>query len=95
MFDNNKFTAASNTLRLGTYVKVTNLSNGQVIYVRINDRMDKNNNRVIDLASIAAKRLNFHRKGITKVKVEPVSDDEGRRAILAQKSVAAPNDNQL
>ena len=90
VFDNDKFTAASNTLKLGTYVKVTNLSNGQVIYVRVNDRMAKDNDRLIDLASIAAKKLQFHKKGITKVKVEPVSETEGRKAILAQNGFQVP-----
>lgn len=84
VFDNDKFTAASNSLKLGCYVKVTNLSNGEVVYVKINDRMSKTNDRLIDLASIAAKKLEFHKKGIAKVKVEVVPTDEGKTAILAQ-----------
>lgn len=95
VFDNNKYTAASNTLKLGTYVKVTNLSNGEVIYVRVNDRMAKTNDRLIDLASVAAKKLNFHKKGLAKVKVEPVSDAEGRSAILAQNGFEIPQGNKL
>lgn len=95
VFDNSKYTAASNSLKLGTYVKVTNLSNGQVIYVRINDRMAKTNERLIDLASIAAKKLHFHSKGITKVKVEPVSEHEGRNAILAQNGQQSARSNEL
>src|SRR5690606_23733240 len=69
LFSNDKFTAASNTLSLNTYVKVTNLANGKYLYVRINDRMAKNNKRLIDMASICAKKLDFHYKGLTKVKV--------------------------
>ncbi len=84
VFDNDKFTAACNTLKLGSYVKVTNLSNGEVVYVKINDRMAKSNDRLIDLASVAAKKLEFHKRGIAKVKVEVVPADEGKRAILAQ-----------
>lgn len=95
IFDNDKFTAASNKLKLGSYVKVTNLNNGQVIYVRINDRMAKSNNRLIDLASIAAKKLHFHKNGIAKVKVEPVSEEEGRKAILAQNSFNLLPGNKL
>lgn len=85
IFDNDKFTAASNKLKLGTYVKVTNISNGEVVYVRINDRMAPTNKRLIDLASVAAKKLEFHKKGITNVKVEVVPEEEGRLAILEQK----------
>ncbi|MBS1771652.1 MAG: septal ring lytic transglycosylase RlpA family protein [Bacteroidetes bacterium] len=84
IFDNDKFTAASNKLKLGSYVKVTNVSNDEVVYVKINDRMAANNKRLIDLASIAAKKLHFAHKGITKVKVEVVSEEEGRVGILAQ-----------
>ncbi len=87
VFDNDKFTAASNTLRLNTYVKVTNLSNGEVVYVRINDRMNKTNKRLIDLASIAAKKLDFQSNGIADVKVEVVPEEEGRCGILAQREM--------
>jgi rare lipoprotein A len=95
VFDNDRYTAASNTLKLGTYVKVTNLSNGEVVYVKINDRMAKTNTRLIDLASIAARKLEFQKKGITSVKVEPVPAEEGRKAILAQRQAAPVATNQL
>lgn len=96
VFDNDKFTAASNKFKLGSYAKVTNQSNGQVVYVKINDRM-ANNGRVIDLASIAAKKLEFQKKGITKVKVEVVSAEEGRLGILAQNDLSGevPQKNEL
>lgn len=95
IFDNDKYTAACNTLKLNSYVKVTNLSNGEAVYVKINDRMAKTNTRLIDLASIAAKKLEFHKKGITKVKVEVVPAEEGRRAILAQNGIAETPTNEL
>ncbi len=94
IFKNDKFTAASNSLKLGSYVKVTNLSNGEVVYVRINDRMAKTNRRLIDLAAIAARKLDFQTKGIAKVKVEPVSEEEGRKAILAQREALANEKQQ-
>lgn len=94
-FDNDKFTAASNTLKLGSYVKVTNLTNGEKVYVRINDRMNKTNQRLIDLASVAAKKLNFHQKGITNVKVEVVPASEGRMGILAQNATRTQTTNKL
>ena len=84
VFSNNKFTAASNTLKLGTYAKVTNLKNGRYVYVKINDRMAKTNSRLIDLTKIAATRLNFTNQGLTQVKVEPVSPAVGKRGIIAQ-----------
>lgn len=90
VFDNDKFTAACNTLKLGTYVKVTNVSNGKVVYVRINDRMAQSNPRLIDLASIAAEKLDFISNGLTKVKIEIVPAHEGKNRIYAQKGIGAP-----
>jgi rare lipoprotein A len=84
IFDNDLFTAASNTLKLGSFVKVTNLSNMEVVYVKINDRMAATNHRIIDLASVAAKKLAFQKKGLAKVKVEVVPKEEGKQGILAQ-----------
>ncbi|RYE25395.1 MAG: septal ring lytic transglycosylase RlpA family protein [Sphingobacteriales bacterium] len=90
VFDNDKYTAACNTLKLGSYVKVTNTSNGEVVYVRINDRMAKSNNRLIDLASVAAKKLRFQEKGVAKVKVEVVDVEEGKFGIMAQNGKLTP-----
>lgn len=95
VFDNDKYTAACNTMKLGSYVKVTNLSNGEVVYVRVNDRMAANNHRVIDLASIAAKKLDFQHKGVANVKVEPVGTEEGKMAIKAQTGGTAAIQNEL
>lgn len=99
IFSNNKFTAASNTLSLNTYVKVTNKKNGKFIYVRINDRMSRDNKRLIDMASICAKKLGYHYEGLAKVEVEIVDEEEGRQGILAQRAALANeklnNGNQL
>jgi len=94
IFSNDKFTAASNTLSLNTYVKVTNISNGKFIYVRINDRMSKDNKRLIDMASVCAKKLGYHYQGLAKVKVEIVSEDEGMQGILAQRKARAEEAEQ-
>lgn len=95
IFDNGKFTAACNTLKLGSYVKVTNTKNGKVVYVRINDRMAANNHRVIDLASVAADKLGFRSSGTTQVKIEQVTASEGKLGILAQRNadlITHPNE---
>jgi len=95
-FTNKKYTAASNKLSLGTYVKVTNLENGNVVYVRINDRMAMSNKRLIDLASVAAEKLDFKDDGVAKVKVEKVSEAEGATAIFAQNELTRqPVKNEL
>lgn len=83
IFQNSNYTAASNFFKLGTYVKVTNLSNGRYVYLKINDRMG-HQSRVIDVTYLAAKDLRFINSGTTKVKIEEVHPDEGKRRILAQ-----------
>lgn len=94
VFDNDKYTAASNHFKLGTYVKVTNQSNGKVVYVKVNDRMG-HQNRVIDLAEVAATDLKFIGRGTAKVKIESVSATEGKKQILAQKELDNQPKNEL
>ena len=94
IFDNDNFTAASNHFKLGTYVKVTNQSNGKVVYVKVNDRMG-NQNRMIDLAEVAAGTLKFRGNGLAKVKIEAVPTEEGKRQVLAQKTASGSTTNQL
>jgi rare lipoprotein A len=75
VFKNSKFTGASNHLKLNTWVRVTNLSNGNTVIVRINDRMHPRmakKGRVIDLSRAAAAELDFMKKGLTKVQLEIV-----------------------
>jgi rare lipoprotein A len=94
VFSNEKFTAASNFFKLGTYVKVTNLRNGKVVYVKVNDRMG-HPTRVIDLTRNAARKLSYVARGITKVKIEEVPESEGRRYVLAQSSEEPASSNKL
>lgn len=69
-FDPDSMTAAHKYLPFGTIVRVTNLDNDSVIYVRITDRLPKSSTRSIDLTPTAAKRLGFYSKGLQKVKME-------------------------
>jgi rare lipoprotein A len=70
IFNNQKLTAAHNTLPLGTYVKVTNLRNKRSVIVKINDRLHHKNKRIIDLSRWAATKLGFINSGLTRVKLE-------------------------
>jgi rare lipoprotein A len=70
IFDQRKFTAAHNSLPLGTYVKVTNLRNKKTVIVKINDRLHARNKRLIDLSRAAAQKLGFVKSGLTRVKIE-------------------------
>ncbi len=75
IYRNSKLSAASNDFKLNTWVRVTNLKNNKSIILRINDHMHpkmQEKGRVVDLSRIAAKRLDFLKNGLTKVKVETV-----------------------
>src|SRR5215210_1304199 len=50
-------TAAHRTLPFGTKVKVTNLSNGRSVKVRVNDRGPFVAGRIIDVSGKAAKQI--------------------------------------
>lgn len=75
IFTNKGLTAASNTLPLGTVVKVTNLKNHKWVLVRINDRMNKHNKRTIDLTMNAARELRMIHRGTARVKVEVIPSE--------------------
>ena len=72
-FDQKKMTAAHPSLPMGTKAKVTNLENGKKVEVRINDRGPYAGNRVIDLSSAAAKKLDMKEDGSAQVKIETKS----------------------
>ncbi|WP_113627309.1 endolytic peptidoglycan transglycosylase RlpA [Pectobacterium peruviense] len=71
VFDPNAITAAHPTLPLPSYVRVTNLSNGRRLVVRVNDRGPYTPGRIIDLSKAAGDRLNISNN--TKVKVDFIS----------------------
>ena len=65
-------TAASLTLPLGTYVKVTNLRNGKAVVVRINDRGPVVPGRIIDVSYGAAQALQMKAHGLQRVRLDLV-----------------------
>jgi rare lipoprotein A len=75
-YDMFRFTAAHRTLPLGTLVKVTNLTNGHALVVRINDRGPMVPGRIIDLSYAAARMLNIKERGIGKVRLDLVPETE-------------------
>src|SRR6187401_2518612 len=77
VFDMHSIAAAHPTLPLPSYVRVTNLRNKRSLIVRVNDRGPYHADRVIDVSVRAARMLDFHQYGTTRVRVEYV----GRAAI--------------
>jgi len=70
IFNRNKLTAAHKTIPFGTMVKVTNLSNGKTVKVRINDRGPFIKGRIIDLSVKAADKIDIRAKGVTEVRLK-------------------------
>ena len=71
-FDMYQLSAAHRTLPLPTYVRVTNLGNGQNVVLRVNDRgpFADTSERIIDVSYAAAIRLGMVRSGTAVVRVE-------------------------
>lgn len=91
IFDMTSITAAHPTLPIPSYVRVTNLKNRRSLIVRVNDRGPYAHDRIIDLSVRAAKLLDFHGRGLAKVRVEYVgkaplsgSDDTKLAATLRE-----------
>lgn len=97
VFDMDSLTAAHPTLPMPCYARVTNLSNGKSLIVRVNDRGPYHGNRLIDVSNKAAELLEFKSHGVARVRVEYVgraplegSDDRQLMATL-RTGVPAPS----
>lgn len=72
----NKLTAAHRTMAFNTMVRVTNLTNGKSVVVRITDRGPFVENRVIDLSRAAAQAIESIGPGVVPVRLEVVSGND-------------------
>jgi len=71
-FDQEAMTAAHQYWAFGTRVKVTLLSTGRSVVVRINDRFPGHKGRVIDLSKGAARAIGLLGPGTGRVRLEIV-----------------------
>jgi rare lipoprotein A len=101
VFDMGSLTAAHPTLPMPCYARVTNLSNGKSLIVRVNDRGPYHGNRLIDVSNKAAELLEFKGNGVAKVRVEYVgraplegSDDRQLMATL-RTGIPAPTPSMV
>jgi rare lipoprotein A len=74
-YDMYAMTAAHKTLPLPCYVRVTNLTNGRSIVVKINDRGPFVANRLIDLSYTAAAKLDMLATGTALVEVQAITPE--------------------
>jgi rare lipoprotein A len=87
-YDMYDLTAAHPTLPLGSRVRVTNLRNGRVVVVRINDRGPIVPGRIIDLSYNTARVLHFDSKGLQRVRLDVVNNKRTNKATPPQMMAA-------
>lgn len=87
-YDMYGMSAAHRYLPLPTYVRVTNLSNGKDVIVRVNDRGPFHPDRIIDLSYAAAHQLDMLNAGVAPVRVEalyiPAPESEDSSPVFIQ-----------
>ena len=71
-FNTHELTAAHPTLPFGTRLRVTNVSTGRSVTVRVNDRGPYVPGRIVDVSYSAADALGMVGKGIANVKLDVV-----------------------
>jgi len=72
-FDENALTACHKTLPFGSLVRVVNKRNGRSVIVRITDRGDLVEGRIIDLSKGAAEKLAMTQAGLAPVELDVLS----------------------
>lgn len=82
VFDMNEISAAHKTLPLPSMVRITNLENGRVMNVRVNDRGPFSRGRIIDVSRRTAQLLGFEQKGTSMVRVEILARESQRLAAV-------------
>lgn len=88
-YDMYTMSAAHPTLPIPSYARVTNLSNGKSVVVRINDRGPFHSNRLIDLSYTAAYKLGVLNGGTNQVEVESI-DPANYQVAAGKPAVNAP-----
>jgi rare lipoprotein A len=71
-FHRDSLTAAYNHSKLGSYLKITNVSNDETIVVKVNDRMGIKKSNRIDLSKCAFDSIASIGSGRIKVKIEVI-----------------------
>ena len=91
-YDMFKMTAASKTLRIPCYARVTNLENGHRVIVKVNDRGPFKQDRILDLSYVAAKKLNILQKGTGLVEVSVLTPQVAKTA--STKTIQLPKNTK-
>jgi rare lipoprotein A len=89
-YDMYAMTAAHKTLPIPCYARVTNLTNGRSVVVRINDRGPFVANRLIDLSYTAAAKLDMLRLGTAMVEVRVLTPGDPQSEALNRATETPP-----
>lgn len=106
IYNSKEYTARHATLPFNTLVKVTNLKNNKSITVRINDRFNYKNSRVIDISKAASRRINLFGDINPQVSIEVIgmadalmlastpAEQEPETNVVAQTNTAPKKDTE-
>lgn len=75
IFSSKELTAAHPTLPIPSIVEVTNLDNGKIVNLRVNDRGPFHSKRIIDVSKAAAAELDMLKTGTANVRVRLLADE--------------------
>ncbi len=89
VYDMFAMTAAHPTLPLPSYARVTHISNGAQVIVRVNDRGPFLSKRVMDLSYTAALKLGLLKNGFGLVEIELITPEDIRSGRFDHPSQAA------
>jgi len=84
VYDMNDLTAAHRTLPMPSMVRVTNLDNGRVLALRVNDRGPYARGRILDVSRRGAQLLGFDGNGTARVRVQIMAEESRQMAAQAQ-----------
>jgi len=95
VFDSASLSAAHPSLPLPSYVRVTNVTNGRSVVVRVNDRGPFHKGRMIDVSQRTADVLGFRRAGVGAVKIDyvglaPLAGTDDRQLLATYKEFGRP-----
>lgn len=92
VYNSKEYTARHATLPFNTLVKVTNLKNNKSVTVRINDRFNYRNSRVIDISKAASRSIKLFGDINPQVKIEVIGmADALMLAAIPKAKTTTPN----
>ena len=95
IYDMYKMSAAHTTLPIPSYARVTRVSDGRSVVVKINDRGPFLGGRIIDLSYVAARKLGIVSDGTAEVWVESIIPDQSEAFGTSEKQQnTRPNSNE-